>query len=57
MAQPGRMKETMDEHRRMVEAIAQRDVELAQSIAREHMENAEQALLLDLPKGMDKTDR
>ncbi|MBQ5745854.1 MAG: FCD domain-containing protein, partial [Selenomonadales bacterium] len=52
-----RMKETMDEHRRMVEAIAQRDVELAQSIAREHMENAEQALLLDLPKGMDKTDR
>ena len=57
MAQPGRMKETMDEHRRMVEAIAQRDVELAQSIAREHMENAEQALLLDLPKGMEKTGR
>ncbi len=57
MAHPGRMKATMDEHSRLVEAIAQRDVELAQTLARQHMENAEQALLLDLQKLVEKTGR
>ena len=55
MAHPGRMKETMGEHGRMVEAIAQGNVELAQTLARQHMENAEQALLSDLQKVMEKT--
>ncbi len=55
MAYPGRMKKTMEEHGRMVEAIAQRDVELAQQLARQHMENSEQALLLDLQKVVEKT--
>lgn len=48
MAYPGRIKNTLDEHRRLVEAIAQRNPELAQQCAREHMENAEQTLLNDL---------
>jgi len=45
MAFPGRIKETVEEHKRLVEAISQRDVELAQRLAREHMENAEGTLL------------
>lgn len=42
---PGRMKVSVEEHRRLVEAIADRNTELAQQIAREHMENSEQILL------------
>ena len=45
MQYPGRMKNTVEEHTRLVEAIAQRNPELAQQIAREHMENSEQTLL------------
>ncbi|WP_425059658.1 HTH-type transcriptional repressor RspR [Sporomusa carbonis] len=45
---PGRMEKSIEEHRRLVEAIASRDTELAQQIAREHMENSEQTLLQDL---------
>jgi DNA-binding GntR family transcriptional regulator len=48
MAYPGRIKKTLDEHRHLVEAIAQRDVEVAQQCAREHMENAEQTLLIEM---------
>ncbi len=45
---PGRLKSTLVEHGRLIEAIAQRNVELAQQMAREHMENSEQTLLQDL---------
>lgn len=48
MSYPGRLKNTLEEHSRLVEAIAQRDPELAQQRAVEHMENAEQTLLNDL---------
>lgn len=48
MAYPGRLKNTLEEHSRLVEAIASRNSELAQKLAREHMENAEQTLLLDI---------
>nr|WP_092070640.1 GntR family transcriptional regulator [Dendrosporobacter quercicolus]NSL48323.1 GntR family transcriptional regulator [Dendrosporobacter quercicolus DSM 1736]SDM13052.1 DNA-binding transcriptional regulator, GntR family [Dendrosporobacter quercicolus] len=48
MAYPGRLKKTLEEHSRMVEAIAQRNVKLAQKLAVEHMENSEQTLLLDM---------
>lgn len=48
MAYPGRLQNTWAEHRRLVEAIAQRNIEVAQQVAREHMENAEQVLLQDL---------
>lgn len=45
LAVPGRMKFALDEHRRIVEAISDRNVELARIAAREHIESAENALL------------
>ncbi|MBP2643921.1 MAG: rspR 3 [Firmicutes bacterium] len=48
MGYPGRLKNTLEEHRRLVEAIAQRDSDLAKEYAREHMENAEQILLNEM---------
>lgn len=42
---PGRAKRSLEEHRRLVEALAQRNSTLAQQLARKHMENAEQTLL------------
>ncbi|MDU4960856.1 MAG: GntR family transcriptional regulator [Sporomusaceae bacterium] len=45
MQYPGRIQNTVAEHTRLVEAIAQRNPDLAQRIAREHMENSEQTLL------------
>lgn len=47
MAYPGRLKNTLEEHSRLVEALAARDHELAERLATEHMENSEQTLLLD----------
>ncbi|MDR3559917.1 MAG: GntR family transcriptional regulator [Negativicutes bacterium] len=54
MAYPGRIKNTLEEHRRLVEAIGQRNPELAQQYASEHMENAEQTLLTDLNERRQK---
>lgn len=48
IAYPGRLIKTWEEHRRLVEAIAQRNSDLAMQIAREHMENAEHTLLQDM---------
>lgn len=47
MAYPGRIKNTLEEHSRLVEALAGRDHDLAERLATEHMENSEQTLLLD----------
>lgn len=48
LAQPGRTKIVIEEHRKIVETISERNVELARSLAREHIENAEQSLLSTL---------
>lgn len=45
LSQPGRIKIALDEHKKIAEAISDRNVELAQELAREHIENAEQSLL------------
>jgi DNA-binding GntR family transcriptional regulator len=45
LAVSGRMKFALEEHRRIVEAIAARDVQLAQQMAKDHIESAENALL------------
>lgn len=45
LSQPGRSKDALGEHRAIVEAISERNAELAQTLAREHIENAEQSLL------------
>lgn len=45
LSQPGRTKIALDEHKKIVEAISDRNVELAHVLATEHIENAEQSLL------------
>ena len=45
LARPGRTRDALDEHKKLVEAISDRDVELAQKLAREHIENAENSMI------------
>lgn len=45
LSRPGRTRKALDEHRQIVEAISERNVELAQRLAWEHIENAENSLL------------
>lgn len=45
LAFPGRGKEALEEHKKIAEAIAERDYVLAQALAQEHISNAENALL------------
>ncbi len=45
MRYPGRMADTIEEHRALVDSIASRDSEKAQAAARIHLENAEHTLL------------
>ena len=45
MSYPGRLQDTLEEHREMVEAIANGDVEAARDAAERHMEKAEETLL------------
>ncbi len=42
---PGRLKIAVDEHKKIIEAISERNVELSNKLASEHMENAEQNLI------------
>ncbi len=50
LAVPGRMKEALEEHRKIVEALSERNVPLAGSLAAEHIENAENVMLEALRK-------
>ena len=45
MSHPGRLNDTMSEHRVLVDFIAARDVEGARNAARVHIENAEHTLM------------
>ncbi|HZW82559.1 MAG TPA: GntR family transcriptional regulator [Candidatus Deferrimicrobium sp.] len=45
LAMPGRMKEALEEHRKIVEALSERNVALVASLAAEHIENAENVML------------
>ncbi|HWJ02374.1 MAG TPA: GntR family transcriptional regulator [Verrucomicrobiae bacterium] len=45
LAVPGRMKEALEEHRKIIEALSERNVALAQALATEHIENAENVML------------
>lgn len=42
---PGRNKESLLEHKQIVEAIQSRDIQLARQLAQEHIENAENVLI------------
>lgn len=50
MSYPGRLVETMEEHRALVDCIAARDPERAQNAARLHLENAEQTLMRSIER-------
>jgi len=45
LAHPGRLKDTMEEHKNLLDAIYQRNVGLAEKLAKEHIENAENIIL------------
>ncbi|MHB9093164.1 MAG: GntR family transcriptional regulator [Eubacteriales bacterium] len=53
LATPGRMKYAFEEHKKIVEAVSERNVELAQTLAREHIENAENSMLEVLNEGKE----
>ena len=45
MTHPARMKVALEEHRRIIEAVAARNGELARDLAQEHIESAENSLM------------
>ena len=55
MSFPGRLKATLEEHRKIVEAIAQGDEKAARKAAEHHMEKSEQTLLASM-KAKEKQD-
>ena len=55
MSFPGRLKATLEEHRAIVDAIAQGDVKAAQKAAEHHMEKSEQTLLTSMEAMKKKT--
>lgn len=48
LARPGRSKTALDEHKKIVEALSERNGELAAKLAREHIENAENAMIASM---------
>lgn len=54
LASPGRIKDTLEEHKAIVDAIATRDIALAQRLAAEHVENAENIFLESLSRQQSK---
>ncbi len=50
LAFPGRMKQSLEEHRNIVEAIQSRNIQLARQVAQGHIENAENSMLESIKK-------
>jgi DNA-binding GntR family transcriptional regulator len=50
LSSPGRMKDSLEEHKKIVEAIQSRDIQVARQAAQEHIENAENVLMECLKK-------
>lgn len=48
LARPGRSKTALEEHKQIVEALSERNGELAAKLAREHIENAENAMIASM---------
>lgn len=53
LSRPGRTRQALEEHKQIVEAISERQIELAQRLAWEHIENAENSLLCALREEED----
>jgi len=45
LSYPGRIKQTLEEHEKLVKAISQGDSSLARALAQEHIENAENSMM------------
>lgn len=45
LSKPGRSKTALEEHKKIVEALSERNGELASKLARDHIENAENAMI------------
>lgn len=57
LARPGRSKTALDEHRKILEALALRDEKLARKLAIEHIESAETAMMASIEsQGLYKED-
>ena len=54
MSYPGRLKASLNEHRSLVEAIAQGDADAAKAAAEFHMEQSEKTLLKAMEKLQSK---
>lgn len=57
LASPGRLQDTLREHKGMVDAIIERDAQLAQRLALEHVENAEDIFLDSLMKAQREREK
>lgn len=53
LASPGRSKFALEEHKKIVEAVSDRNTELARALASEHIENAENSMLDTLKENKD----
>ena len=56
MSYPGRLKEMLGEHTRLVEALGRRNVTLSKRLAGEHMANAEQTLLKNMLESRERSE-
>lgn len=56
LSTPGRLKFTLQEHKKIVEAVSERNVELAKALASEHIENAENSMLEVLNQSKELPD-
>jgi DNA-binding GntR family transcriptional regulator len=54
LSYPGRMKEAVEEHRQIVEAISSRNGKLARKLAYEHIEKAENSLMSMIQNGIKR---
>jgi len=45
LSNPKRMRESLEEHKKIVEALSERNIALAQASAQDHIENAENSML------------
>lgn len=51
LSRPGRSKTALEEHKQIIEALAERDGDLAAKLAKEHIDNAETAMIFAMQEG------
>ncbi|NPV26903.1 MAG: GntR family transcriptional regulator [Firmicutes bacterium] len=51
LSNPGRMRESLEEHKKLAEAISDRNISQAQALAQEHIENAENSMIEAIRRG------